>query len=204
MTTVRTLETALLGLCLLTAGCQNPVSTRDFYVLSAQRQGPAASQAGPEVLEVRRLGVDAAFASRELVYRRTEFGYDTDYYRQFLVPPAQMLTERTRDWLDRSGLFARVLCPGHLMDPTCVLEGHVLALYGDFRDAASPRAVLEIRFCAVGQKAGRDQVLLTRTYARSEPLKESKTEALIPALDLCLAQVLADLEQDLIKTLGNE
>ena len=41
------------------------------------------------------INVAAPFRGRQLVYRAAELRYETDYYQEFLIPPATMLTELT-------------------------------------------------------------------------------------------------------------
>ncbi len=108
-----------LGMGPIVGGCvSGPSYEEQHYVLEAARQGDAVRFPVSGSLEVHRFSVDSAFATRNLVYRLGEFKYETDYYRQFLIAPGIMITERTRDWLAHSGLFSRVLPGSSRIVPT--------------------------------------------------------------------------------------
>jgi hypothetical protein len=128
--------------------------------------------------------------------------YETDFYNEFLVSPQSMITEKTRNWLAASKLSQRVLDPGSQIIPTHVIEGNITALYGDFRNTTSPRANLEIRIFLLGTKAGEEPVsVFGETYKSSIALETSDAESLVNALDKCLREILANLEEDLSEKL---
>jgi cholesterol transport system auxiliary component len=149
-------------------GCAQSQPPRQYYLLAAERP-PAAEGAAPAgaergVLLVRSFRVAPAFAGRQLVYRVSDFRYETDYYHQYLVPPGEMLAERTRDWLASSGLFRQVIGAGSAVPPTWTLTGDVSALYGDFAGPGAPTAVLEIRFSLLGPPEDNEPVLFAQNY----------------------------------------
>ncbi|MBN1360862.1 MAG: membrane integrity-associated transporter subunit PqiC [Sedimentisphaerales bacterium] len=182
---------------LLVLGCAQPAPSGSDYLLAAVRRGAPATASGEAILEVRRFSIDAEFANRGLVYRTGDFKYETDAYREFLISPAQMLTERTRDWLSRSGLFEQVVVPGSRLQATHTLEGNVLALYGDLRDASARAAVMELRCFLLADEGAPQRVLLARDYKSVKPLQADSAEALVEALDECLVEILTNLENDL-------
>lgn len=182
---------------LMTFGCAQRASNGSDYVLAATRQANPAATGGAAILEVRRFSVDAEFARRGFVYRTGEFKFEVDAYREFLIAPAQMITEKTRDWLSLSGLFDHVLLPGSRLQPTHVLEGNVLALYGDLRDATAPSAVMELRCFLIADEDATPRILFARNYKSVKPLRTNRAEDLVEALDACLVEVLTNLEKDL-------
>lgn len=183
-------------------GCTQNGPNGTDYLINAARPGAPAPAGTSAILEVRRFSVDAEFASRGLVYRTDEFEFDTDAYRRFLIPPAQMITERTRNWLSLAGLFDQVLVPGSRLRPTHVLEGNVLALYGDLRDPDAPVAVLEMRCFLITESAPGPRIVLARNYGSVKPILSSSAEGLVAALDACLAEILANLETHLADALA--
>jgi cholesterol transport system auxiliary component len=124
-----------------------------------------------------------------------------DFYNEFLVSPGAMVTEKTRNWLSQSGLFARVLDAGSYAKPTHTLEGNITALYGDVRDRSSPAAVMEIRVFLIVNKAPRESIILGKTYRASSGLKTKSAEGLVEAFDNCLETILTDLQHDLEENL---
>jgi len=168
------------------------------YILNATRPGQPITSQKDVILEVRHFTTDTAFSGKGLVYRTGELKYETDFYHEFLISPRSMITEKTRNWLSASGLCRRVLDPGSQIDPTHMIEGNITALYGDFRDKASPKAVMEMRMFLLETRAGDEPVsILGATYKSSADLESSGPDGLVNAFDKCLEQVLKTLEKDL-------
>ena len=172
------------------------------YLLNATRQAEPVARQKDVILEVRNFTIDTAFSGKGLVYRTGELKYETDFYHEFLISPRSMITEKTRNWLAASGLCQRVLDPGSQIDPTHMIEGNITALYGDFRDEASPKAVMEIRMFLLETRAGEEPLsILGATYKSSADLESSGPDGLVNAFDKCLEQVLKTLEKDLSEKL---
>ena len=192
------------ALVLTLGGCVRTSVDKRYYILGAVRPGESAAVQTDTVLEVRRFTIDAAFADQGLVYRRDEFVYESDFYRAFLVAPAVMVTEKTRLWLARSGMFERVLTPGSRLEATHTLEGNITMLYGDLSDASAPKAVMELHCFLIANDDPDETVVLHRVYGASNPLESQSTDALVEALDRCLVHILARLEKDLGQSLSRE
>lgn len=184
------------------AGCHARTYDKRHYILEASRPDAPVEASSDAVLEVRRFAIDAAFADKGLVYRRDEFVYESDFYHEFLVTPAVMVTERTRLWLARSGLFQRVLTLGSRVQPDYTLEGDITALYGDFRDQAAPQAVMELHCFLLAKDDPDKTVVWGNVYKASVPLDGETADALVQAFDRCLVQILERLEQDLRESLA--
>ena len=187
-------------------GCAQDLPQRQYYILQAQRSSGegGAGPAAPAVLLVEPFRVDAAFAGRQLVYRVSEFGYETDYYHQFLTPPATMLSERTRDWFANSGLFQQVVAPGGPAPATHTLTGHVVALYGDFAHPTAATAVLEIRFSLLRAGGAGETTLFSKTYQARNSVTARAADAVVAALNQDLVQILTQLETDVRQHLGSQ
>jgi len=193
---------AVLLTVLLCSGCvsRQPYAKHQF-VLETVRAAQVNSPSQDIVLAVRGLTIDPAYDSRSLLYRKAETEYESDFYNEFLVAPQALISSQTRNWLAQSGLFKTVLEPGSLVEATHILEGNVLALYGDFRGQSLPRAVMEIRLFVVTSRSSRPEVVFTRDYRASQPAEERTAEALAAAFNQCLAQILSELEKDLAEAL---
>jgi cholesterol transport system auxiliary component len=199
----RLLCLALLGFALTLSGCaQSDATSRRYYILEAERQGGPAKVHTDATLRVRRFNADEAFATRQLVYRLDEFRYESDYYREFLVLPGVMITEKTRDWLADAGLFGRVSSVGSRLESTYMLEGNVIALYADFRDKSAPVAVVEIRFFLLAGPEAKETVGLARTYRAESPISAKTAEAVVEALGESLTDILTRLEPDIEKAIA--
>ncbi len=165
------------------------------FVLETSRNSPQQKISKDVILDVINFSIDTTFSTKSLVYRKSQSEYETDFYNQFLIKPDDMITEKTRSWLSESGLFKWVLEPGSYTNATHVLEGNITALYGDFREKASPKATMKIRFFLV--KLPEKAVVFGKTYEAVLEVKSQTAEALVEAFDKCLINILSNLEQDL-------
>lgn len=183
----------------LLAGCAPKKSFPDkrYYVLDASRPRGASSPAKDVVLSVRRLRVSPRYERKGLVYRTGELNYESDFYNEFLISPSAILTQEVRQWMEASHLFRNVVASASHMAVSYILEGNVTALYGDYRDAGSPKAVLEMQFFLISDISVETEVAFQRDYREEVPLKETSPEALVDGWNEALGQILAALEQDL-------
>jgi len=183
---------SLMILSTLLSGCGH---NRRNFVLEVSRDRPQQKISKDVVLDVQSFNVDTAFSTRSLVYRKNQSEYEKDFYNRFLIRPEDMITEKTRGWLSESGLFKLVLEPGSYTEATHILEGNIVALYGDFREKSSPKATAKIRFFLV--KLSEKSVVFTKTYEATSKSDKKTVESLVEAFDNCLTNILSDLERDL-------
>ena len=188
---------ALLALCAACVGIEKSYPDKRYFVLEASANPSLANPAGNETLEVSNIRISPRYADRSFVYRTSEAGYESDFYNQFLVSPSSLITEEVRKALTGSQIFKYVISPTNQSQPSYVLEGTVNALYGDFRNPNSPRAVLEMEFFLTSEIPGNPGILMQRRYAKSLPLTGRTTEALIKGWNQALEEILTSLVADL-------
>jgi uncharacterized lipoprotein YmbA len=195
------LTAALLTGTLLTGGCslKKQYPAKHSFLIEAQRAGEAGASTTSGVLRVRSLQVAAPFEGKGFVYRTSGLGCQTDFYHEFLVAPRALVTEQTGQWLGASGLFRFVLDSASKADATHSLEGNVSALYGDYRDAASPKAVLAVEFFLTNDQAASSEIVFHKSYRQEVPLENRAPETLAKGWGKALELILTALEQDLVK-----
>lgn len=191
----------LIVLTVVLAGCGPGSYTRHYYILDAVRPAAPSDTQTDIILEVQRFTTDSAFASKQLVYRKSEFEYESDFYGEFLISPGLMITEKTRNWLAHSGLFARVLDAGSYTKPTHTLHGNITALYVDTRNKKSPTAVMQMRLFLTPEEPAGKLVILAETYKASVGVDSKSAEDFVRGFNQCLEQILTDLEKDLCEQL---
>lgn len=193
---------AVLTLCLL-AACAAPLSRpapdRKLYNITAQRQESLPAGTDKTVLKVRPMQISPAYQGKDMVYRLGETEFESDYYNAFFVQPAQSMTQLTEQWLGRAGIFSNVVDSTSQVMDTHLLEGMVNALYGDYRDRAAPKAVLEMQFFLLKNRNETYSVAFSKSYRKVVPFASGGKDAapLAAAYNQALAEVLAELEQDL-------
>lgn len=188
----------VLVVCLtILSACGQRSYTKRYYILDVAGPAETAATSSDGVLDVRTFTIDSAFDSKGLVYRKSQFEYELDFYNGFLISPSVMVTEKTRNWLSQSGLFATVLDAASYAEPTHTLQGNITALYGDVRDRSSPLGVMEIRVFLISKEADAQSTVLAKTYRASSQLKTQNAEGLVAAFDNCLETILTNLQHDL-------
>ena len=181
-----------LGACTLSR--QAPVK-RTFLLEPAPP--PMASVQKLASLRVGLVNVAAPFRGKAFVYRQDELKFEADYYSEFFVAPAAMLSESTARALAAASVFRRTIPPGAADAGDYVLDGFASELYGDARDAAKPVAVVAITFYLSPAHAMTPNVIGSREYRQRAPAAEATPEALARAWNAALSTILADLARDL-------
>jgi cholesterol transport system auxiliary component len=181
------------------SGCRQATSyNKTQYILDPNRAAEPVMASKDGVLEVRRFTIDSAFSGKNLLYRTGELEYEADFYHEFLVSPAAMIREATRNWLAQSNLFTRVVDAGGYAEPTYALEANITVFYSDTRDKDAPKAVIELRAFLLKVEGMRDPgILHGKTYTATQESETPAPEGLIAAFNACLQTILGDLEKDL-------
>lgn len=188
----------LTGAAILIGGCslRQPAPIKQSFLIEAARTEATRTPAGQSTLVVRPLQVAAPFDARGFVYRQGDLNYQPDFYHEFLVPPRAFLTEQVVQWLNGSGLFALATTSGRTEAPYA-LGGNVSALYGDFRQKDSAKAVLAIQFVLTDERTRRSTLIWHRNYREEVTLTQPSPEALAGGWSTALTKILAALEKDL-------
>jgi cholesterol transport system auxiliary component len=190
-----------LLLCLSLPGCGIAFSAkypdRTFHDIDVTRPGPRGGIVEGTALKVRRFRVSPRYEGVELVTRKSDLQYESDFYNAFFVPPASMLAEEVREWMERSGPFEHVLDFSSHVDATHVLEASVASLYADAVDPAAPKAVIEIQFFVIDDRQVPPAIAFRKDYRKEAALKEATADAVVRGWSAGLAQILAEFEGDL-------
>lgn len=192
---------ALLLLSAPLSGCvslERSYPDKHYFVLEISRDEKPSGQPRNGVLEVSDLHISPRYEGQSFIYRISETGYESDFYNQFLIAPAALVTEEVLRGLAQAEIFQHVISPSNQLQPTYRLEGTVTALYGDFRNAGASRAVLEMEFFLSKPLPGATEIIIGKRYARSVPLGGRTPEALVKgwneALDGIVTSLVADLK----------
>jgi uncharacterized lipoprotein YmbA len=191
-----------VSLLLFIVGCGGPgkaPAVRRYYALELQRQGQTYEPQGDVILEIRPFGMSPTFAQKELVYRTGQFRYESDFYNQFVTDARLQITEQTRRWLSNSSYFSSVALSGSALEPTHILEGNIVSLYGDFRDKSNPQGVMEVELFLINIESPSAKVVFSKLYRAKASTGQAKVEEVVQAYNQCLEQILQDFESDLQK-----
>jgi cholesterol transport system auxiliary component len=189
---------ACLGMCLTTtAGCfdlKKSYPEKRSFVLDVGAPQQETPSKGDMVLRIHKLRVSPLFAGRAMVYRVADLQYESDFYDEWFLAPATLVTQQVHHWLSRSTGFQLVISGTNHVEPTHLLEGTVTEFYGDFRDA--PRAVFGLELLLLDALHER-QPFFRRTYHQDMPLSDRSPDALARGLTEALRVILTDVAKDL-------
>ncbi|OHB58892.1 MAG: hypothetical protein A2Y07_08685 [Planctomycetes bacterium GWF2_50_10] len=178
-------------LVMVVGGCGQKSYNKQRFVLDISRPASLAKEPGHLRLKVEPFTINPAFASKSLVYRKSRFQFETDFYNEFLISPTDLVTQVTRQWMSQSDLFEYV--NGNAGKNAVVLQANIFALYGDFSHKSQPGAVAAIQFFLTRN----NEVLFHKTYTEKTLLDTLSADGLMKALNECLENILKDLEFDM-------
>ena len=187
-----------LAAAMAVAGCglTRPAPVKQTYLLDPAFPAPV-TKAQTGTLRVGTVNVAAPFRGRSFVVRASEFGFETDFYHEFFVPPGVMIADATTQALTRSNVFTVVARPGVVVDSDWILDGFVGTLHADARDPAKAAAVLEITYFLSRDDGGASAPVWSRAYAKRVSFAGSSTDAFVTALNGALSEIFAELARDL-------
>ncbi|MEP7063450.1 MAG: ABC-type transport auxiliary lipoprotein family protein [Betaproteobacteria bacterium] len=151
----------------------------------------------PGALRVGTVNVAGPFRDRSFVVRVSDLRYETDFYDEYVTPPAPMIAEATSRALSRAKVFSHIAAPGTLGQADYVLDGFVSALYADHREQNSCKAVLVISYYLSQADTGSGVPFWSKDYRRDTPCKDDSAEAFAQGLNTGLSEILVTLAKDL-------
>jgi len=188
----------LVGVLGLTGCLSRPALKRETFTFNLPANDPTNQLAGSRVLGLRKLEIAPPFGGRSLVYRTGEFSYARDPYAEFLESPAEELMDPVREWLRRQRNFKAVVENDSAIVPDSLVEIHISRLFGDFRQAAHPLAILTMQFTFLDAPKGvPGKVIFQREYSRSISLSAPSAAALMKGWDQALGEILPEVSSDL-------
>ncbi|AMC36843.1 ABC-type transport auxiliary lipoprotein family protein [Janthinobacterium sp. B9-8] len=177
----------------LLAACGTAIPIKETYLPVAERTGMAQAKHFKGSLQIAPFSAQAPFAERSFFYRESAQRFVKDPYREWLSPPAQLLTLSTQRWLQASGLFSEVLPLAAKQAGDYQLSGELLTLHTDLQ--AQPLAVAKLH---IRLSSANSPVILDTILTANEPLTGTTANEIAAGLDRALANTLKQLESTLI------
>ena len=200
MKSVRILSVTAALLATLGSGCvslERSYPEKRYYVLEVRTPETIGEAVRDEILQVSPLRISPRYQDRSFVYRISDAGFETDFYNQFIAPPAGLISEEIRKGLINTQLFKYVISASNSQAPSYVLEGTVNGIYGDFTNLNAPAAVIDLEFFLTSDLPAKPGILMQKRYVRSMPVRSRSPEALVKSWDQALEEILTALAADL-------
>lgn len=181
-------------------GCVNlrrDYPIRKFYVLEVKPDNTQPLMEDGPIVQVQLFRASPGFSSSEFVYRTGESVFESDSYHAFFTLPSDQIRALTSQWIQESGRARAVLDRSSRLRPTNIIEGNLVELYGDFRDEANPRAVIEIDFLAMDIRPLEPRIIFNKTYRESIAIPESTANALVNGWNEGLGNILTAFTEDI-------
>lgn len=147
-------------------------------------------------IQIKELTISPAWDAVSFIYKIGENQYKYDYYNEFILPPAVLLTDKLTEALLNGDCFTADQHPAKTLSKL-QLEGKIISLYGDYQDKVHPAAVLEIRLTLFNYGGDIPMKLLNRTYSSRQPMESLNPVALSGAWNRSLTKILQEFLEDI-------
>ena len=173
------------------------VQTPHYYIVDVDRGAVAKHFPQNRVLLIKPVRVVPNFRSKDLIFRIGEDEYQPQPNQQLFSDPSDMFTSDLRRWLEKSGLFSKVITDPDDGPADMVLESAVTALYGDKRQKYPPQAVIEMQFFLSSAKKGQQKVLYQTGLRVNVDIEQTTPAKVVSGWRDGTKKLLTTLEDDL-------
>ena len=191
-----------IACCLLVtlAGCIN--LTKEYpdikkYTLNVEREAAPAPNAGAVNLKVMRFDIASEYESIYFTYKTGDLTIEYDFYNRFAIDPATMITEQVIKWAGHSPFVRYVESKRSIIMPEYAVKGDIIRLYADLGDEGNAKAVLEIRFVILDNRAFPPHIIFQNVYSEEIMLRTMTIMKLVEGWNTALRNILVDFEADL-------
>ena len=171
---------------------QFDLSTKPF---SESEKNPLT---GPALM-LQQFHITPAFDSYSFIYRTADDVYTRDYYNEFIIYPAKLITDKFAGCLFSS----REFIPGMAGSKETVffrLSGKITKLYADLRQSGRPCAVMEIGLLLEKKEGSTFRPVLSETYSRNVPVSSHRPIELIRGWSRGLSGIVRQFTDDVRQT----
>lgn len=191
--------TFFFGLLLITIlfGCAGTPITR-FYVVEIPDQ-PATNKTFkfPVSIGITRTIANDPYTDDRLIYRESVYEFKFYHYHRWVVQPSRMITDKLVTRLKTSGLFKNVMYQSAENIPDYVLNSH-LKSFEEWDRGEQWFGKINLWICLKNQKT--HEIIWEKEIQKMHPATErtplAVVQALSAGLEVCLQEILVELEQE--------
>lgn len=168
------------------------------YMVQVERHGPSRSVTQPRKLWIDDVAVLPPYNTRNLVLRKSDVEFDSSYYAELLISPADNFRNNIYIWFAASRLFEDVTMTERSR-MAYRLVATVLKFYGDMEEG---QAVLKFKISLIDEQSKQGiAVLLNKDYEQRVSVEEFSADDLIRAYNQALSLILTECEADIANVL---
>jgi hypothetical protein len=167
------------------------------YMVEAKRDSAPLEKALAGKLWVESVHVLPPYNIRNLILRESDVEFNTSYYTELLMSPAENFRNGFYGWFAESGIFEHVT----VVDRRGMSHRLVATVMDFYGDAARNKAVLRIKVSLFDENAADVGILMSNGYLREVDIATGTAAGLIRAYNEAFRQILAACEQDILSAL---
>lgn len=194
------LLSSLLSAC---AGLTKPSVEQEqnvdhYYVIDVDRGIREDAKLGSKVLFLEPVKLTSLYRGKTLLFKVGDNELQPQEGHEFFSTPEEMFTEQLQRWLEKTGIFSKVVTDNSL-GADLVLQTAVTALYGDKRDGVTPQSILEMQFFLLSEPSATatTQTLFQTGLRIDIDIEETTPPKVVKGWQTGLKRLLVTIEDDL-------
>jgi len=193
----------MLAMVVLVSGCvqlakETPV-IHSYAFRIARESADATSPLSMVSIKVRRAKVMEPYDGRSLVYALPTGELRSDYYNEFALFPATMVTTAIEGWLKQVPFVEYVSFKRDMVECQYEIRPTIHMLYADYSVEASPQAVVSVSFTVLDAGTIPYSVVSDVTYEELVPLDGAEVTYLIEGWNSGLHAIFTAFEAELAR-----
>jgi len=182
------------GLLILIACASTP--NTHFYIIDLPSEKSATnSYRYPVSIVIERLQAEAPYADDRIIFRDSVYEVKFYHYHRWVVPPAEMITNKMYEKIKSANLFQNVNRMSGNMLPDYQLSGRLTALE-EWDEAQQWYGQVQLSLALTKHET--NEIVWQKDFTSRVPSTQQKPMAVVKALstglDNCLNNVIAELE----------
>jgi uncharacterized lipoprotein YmbA len=169
------------------------------YMIEAVREASTRETPLADKLWIETVHVLPPYNVRNLIVRENDVQYDTSYYSELILSPAENLRNNLFTWFSSSGVFGEVSANDR-RDMSHRLVVTLLKLHAD-KTSGDGVGVVALKVTLIDERTKGMNILFSKEYVGQEPVGDLTSDELIRTYNAALSGILSECERDMIGVL---
>ena len=151
-------------------------------------------------LEIRRVQVSPLYRDNSIVYLLPGNEVLQDFYHKYFSSPAELITQSLFLNIKESNIAKQAFLSKSLLYSRYQLETYVSDFYADFSEGKK-EVIATIQFQVIDINTASNTSLFTKEYTKRQAVKNSNPSSVVDGMEKILAEIYAELLEDLSKNI---